>query len=72
MRDQDSLLSTAEAAAVLGVPHRTLEGWRLRGTGPRFVRMPRAVRYRRSDLDAWVTGHLRSSTSDSGAANAAP
>jgi excisionase family DNA binding protein len=71
MHGQDSLLSTREAAALLGVPRRTLEGWRLRGNGPRFVRMPRAVRYRREDLETWVALRLRSSTSDPGPQNAA-
>jgi hypothetical protein len=32
-----------------------MEGWRFRGTGPRFLRYSnRVVRYRKSDLDAFL------------------
>ena len=62
---RDSLLTTAEAAEYLGLGKRTLEDWRIRPsrgrTGemdfepPAFVRVGRRnVRYRRSDLDAWL------------------
>lgn len=43
-------LTTREAAALLGVSVRTLEGLRATGEGPRFVRVGRAVRYVRDDL----------------------
>lgn len=34
---------------------RTLEGWRHRGCGPPFIRVsPRAVRYRRRDVERWL------------------
>jgi predicted DNA-binding transcriptional regulator AlpA len=43
------------AARFLGVSIRTLQGWRENGTGPRFIRLSaRAVRYRPSDLEAWL------------------
>lgn len=48
-------MDTRAAAAYLGLELRTLEDWRSKLTGPRFVRVStRAVRYRRSDLDAWL------------------
>jgi excisionase family DNA binding protein len=51
----ERLLTTKEAAALLGLSHRTLEGLRRRGGGPLFVALSRnAIRYRRSDLDAWI------------------
>lgn len=51
----DRLLTTKEAAAVLGLSPRTLEGLRRRGGGPPFVVLSRnAVRYRQGDLRAWV------------------
>src|SRR5699024_5753256 len=53
-REPLRLLTTVEAAEALALSPRTLEMYRLRGTGPRFVRIgssPRgAVRYRESDL----------------------
>jgi len=49
------LLDESEAAATLNVAVQTLRNWRWRGIGPRFVKLgKRAVRYRRSDLDAFV------------------
>lgn len=48
--DAPAYLTTAEAAALLGVSVRTLESLRAAGTGPRFVRVGRAVRYPREAL----------------------
>ncbi len=51
----DRLLTQIEAAEVLSIQARTLESWRLRGIGPRFIRYTsRAVRYRLSDLSSWL------------------
>ena len=43
---------------------RTLERHRVAGTGPRFCRLGRLVRYRECDLDDWVSRSLRTSTSE--------
>jgi hypothetical protein len=65
------LLDTRAAAGVLRLSPRTLESLRLRGGGPRYVRLSRrAVRYHPVDLDAWIEKSRRSSTSDDGAAPA--
>jgi hypothetical protein len=63
--DPDALLTTAQAAELLGLSARTLEKWRVTGAGPRFVDMG-VIRYRRRDLLVWVEARLRRSTSDSG------
>lgn len=55
-----------EAARLLGFSVRTLQAWRVRGGGPLFVKAGRSVRYRPSDLEAWVEERLRRSTSDRG------
>ncbi|WP_414644917.1 helix-turn-helix transcriptional regulator [Brevundimonas sp.] len=53
---REPLLSTVEAATCLALSPRTLEAYRRKGGGPVFVALSRnVVRYRRSDLDAWVT-----------------
>ena len=39
-------LTTAETSALLGVPARTLEKWRLRADGPPFLKHRGTVRYR--------------------------
>jgi len=62
MQDLD-LLDPTEAARLLGgtvpISIRTLAGWRVHGTGPAYVRVGGAVRYRRTDLDAWLTAQTR-------------
>jgi len=51
----DGMLNQEEAAQFLHVQPRTLESWRQRRTGPRFVRYSmRCVRYRAQDLQAWL------------------
>jgi excisionase family DNA binding protein len=51
---EDRYLNVTEAAERLGLSRHTLNQWRLRGRGPAFVRLGRAVRYAVSDLDAWA------------------
>ena len=49
------LLDTSEAATFLGLARTTLEHWRGLRKGPPFIRVgPRAVRYRRADLEEWL------------------
>lgn len=63
----DNLLTTKEAARVLGVSEAFLERDRWAGAKIPFIRVGnRAVRYSRSDLDTFVRSRVRSSTSDSG------
>lgn len=57
-------LTTTEAAAYLGLQRTTLEAWRCRGGGPRFVKFGRSVRYRASDLGDWIETRTRSNTSE--------
>jgi hypothetical protein len=52
-------LTTVEAASYLKLSRQFLEGARYRGdgSGPAFIKLARAVRYRRSALDAWMSAH---------------
>lgn len=56
------LLQPTDVSAFLGVPIGTLDQWRHRGTGPRYVRVGRHVRYRLEDVHAWVADQSRTST----------
>lgn len=61
------LWSEKEVSRHTGFAVRTLQGWRIRGGGPPFVRIsPRCIRYRPEDVNAWIQSHLRESTSDEG------
>lgn len=48
------LATTAEVAEYLGIPPHTLVQWRYRGTGPRYIRVGKHVRYRWPDVDKWL------------------
>ena len=61
-------LKTKEAAAYLGVSPRTLEKYRVTGGGPPFHKVFTRVVYDAADLDEWLQGCRRSSTSDGGRA----
>ena len=46
-------LTDVEVADRLGVSRFTVRSWRLKGLGPRFLKMGRAVRYRPQDVDEY-------------------
>ena len=48
------LLSTEEVARILVVPVNTLYCWRYKGTGPKALRVGKHLRYRLSDVLAWL------------------
>ena len=59
-----TLLTQREAALALRLSERTLERWRVQGTGPPFVRLNHSIRYRQQDLDAHVAARVVGSTSE--------
>lgn len=64
----DSLINENDAAAFLGYTVRALQNWRVRGGGPRFVKVSaRSIRYRRRDLIAWTEARLCTNTSQDAA-----
>jgi excisionase family DNA binding protein len=46
-----STLTDIQVAERLGVSRFTVRSWRMKGVGPRFMKMGRAVRYRPQDVD---------------------
>jgi predicted DNA-binding transcriptional regulator AlpA len=65
----DCLIDERIAAKFVGYSVRALQNWRVRGGGPRFVKVSsRSVRYRRRDLIEWIESRLRSNTSQEVAA----
>lgn len=51
--DQHDIITPAEVGEELQIPEATLAQWRHRGIGPRYFRVGRHVRYRRSEVLAW-------------------
>lgn len=63
-------LRVTEAAAYIGLSISTLAKMRLRGDGPVYAKAGlRIVVYDRKDLDAWLSGRKRRSTSDEKGSN---
>lgn len=61
----DEVLTPKEAAAALKVHIATLGNWRVEGSGPRFTRVGRSVRYTKNDLAAYLAARTRRNTSES-------
>lgn len=58
-------LSTPEEITdVLHIPTNTLNDWRGKGKGPRFVKLGRSVYYRRDDVLAYLQSQVFSSTAE--------
>lgn len=53
----EPLATPKQVGEHLGVTERTLEYWRAHGTGPRFIRYGRKVRYDWNDIHAWLDEH---------------
>ncbi|MAC88538.1 MULTISPECIES: helix-turn-helix transcriptional regulator [Maricaulis] len=57
-------IDTHALAARIGIAASTLAKLRLTGTGPIYHRVNRRVIYRWSDVETWLDGCARQSTSD--------
>ena len=66
MNETVRYMTTAQAAACLGLSPRTLESYRCRGGGPPYYDLGGVVRYLLSDLVKWASKRRRRSTSDDG------
>ncbi len=50
----DKLLTTNQLADYLGVAVSTILQYRATGTGPQYIKLGHLVRYRISDIEAWL------------------
>ena len=64
MKRLDELLSPQDLASYLDVPLTTVYGWRHRGLGPAGFRVGRHVRYRRTDVEEWISAQLEYTASN--------
>jgi predicted DNA-binding transcriptional regulator AlpA len=60
----DPLLHSRDAAKMLGLSISWLAKSRLRGDGPRYTKIGRAVRYPESSLREYIKSRMRGSTSE--------
>ena len=54
--------TTREAAGYLGLAVSTLNKWRCYGTGPKYLKLGRAVRYTKDELDVFLKTRMYRST----------
>ena len=66
MNELPSVATPDETATFLRVGRSTLAKMRLSGKGPSYVKAGRSVTYRREDVETWLEGQRRRSTSDAG------
>lgn len=56
--NQNELLTPDQVSEILKVTVGTLENWRFKGYGPKYIKLGNTrrspVRYRRKDVDGWV------------------
>jgi predicted DNA-binding transcriptional regulator AlpA len=69
----NTLFRPPKAAVYVGLSVSTLAKQRLRGDGPKFVRLsPRAIGYLQADLDEWMASRRCLATSEYGRLTPAP
>jgi predicted DNA-binding transcriptional regulator AlpA len=54
MVDNEGLVDLDWLSEFLDIPERTIYAWRQRGEGPPAYRGGRYLRYRRSEVEAWL------------------
>lgn len=63
----NTLFNTKGAAKFLGMSPRSLEGMRVDGSGPPFVKISdRCIRYRLSDIESWLASKVQTRTDGEG------
>lgn len=62
--DDLTLVDNKQAAKILEINEKTLTNWRSSGKSPKYVKVGRCVRYRLSDLTAWIEANSRNHTGE--------
>jgi len=58
----NNLLNEYQAADLLNVSRSSMAQWRMKGIGPAFLKLNKAVRYRLDELEAWINARQRQNT----------
>lgn len=61
-RTPRSLWGVRELARYLGVPAATIYTWRYRGEGPPGFRVGKHLRFKPSEIEAWLEAHREDAT----------
>ena len=60
----EKMLKSEDVADILDIPAKTMEIWRYRGTGLRFYKLGKLVRYAEADLIAYLQSRARANTGE--------
>lgn len=63
------LITARDMCRQVGIATQTAAVWRLRGFGPRFIKVGSRVMYETSEVSRWLVSRGRKSTSDLGVEN---
>lgn len=64
MTPNDQMMSPKQLGEMLGMNTKALRYWRSRGEGPRYFKLsPNVVRYRRADVEAWLSNAITNTKS---------
>lgn len=64
MVENEDLIDQRAMSSMVGITTKTAETWRVRGFGPRYVKVGALVRYCKSDVRAWIESRTVRSTSE--------
>jgi predicted DNA-binding transcriptional regulator AlpA len=56
------IMTVARCATYTGFSAKSLDQWRNSGDGPKFVKVSNRVRYRKTDIDAWIAAKTKANT----------
>lgn len=62
--EQEKLLTVSEYCEWRGISKASAAQERYLGKGPKFIKAGRSIRYRASDLTAWLDAQTRQQTGD--------
>jgi predicted DNA-binding transcriptional regulator AlpA len=60
--ERSGFISAKQAARMLGLHPNTLCKWRISGTGPRYIKAGRTVKYRVTEIENWLGNRTFSHT----------
>lgn len=56
------IMTAQRCATYTGFSAKSLDQWRNSGDGPKFVKVSNRVRYRKTDIDAWIAAKTKANT----------
>lgn len=56
-------INEKELAKLLGVSQKLIQHWRYHDIGPTWYRLSRSIRYRRSEVEAWIAAQTKGGAS---------